>query len=163
MYLCTLTEGSHPQQPHQVCSLFWTSACCTVCVCVAMDGPWVILPFSIWHTLPLSVADEVISWLNGRSSHDFGVKSTSFTHCWRLCSQTFTLSVKVYINGLANRNWYFISVTMRTGDGFGKLILFSFKKVFFQLYTLLLLPTSRVQIPTDFCACGSLKMCIVYS
>lgn len=49
---------------------------CTVCVCVcvAMDGLWVILP-SWYYTLWL--VDEVSSRLNGRIGVNFRVKSTS--------------------------------------------------------------------------------------
>lgn len=47
-----------------------------VCLCIAMDRLWVIL-LSVTHTLFLSLIDEVISWLNGRSNCNVTVKSAT--------------------------------------------------------------------------------------
>lgn len=103
--------------------MFIVSNICMVCVCLCYHG-WTVShpPFMVLHTLPLTVADEVTSRLNGRSDLNFRVKSISdrlafLTYCWGLFFHISMLSVKVYIVSLANKSQHVFPGSVQNGGG----------------------------------------------
>lgn len=151
---------------------------CMVFVCVAMEGPWVILPslyytlflslyytlfLSLCYTLFLAFVDEVISWLNGWSGHDFRGKSTSdsfvsllivkarsFTFL-RFASKLTSPNLQTKIGNRANwrRHWqlYYYWHNSIAGAGLN--------------FTWLLLPRISILVHSDFSGCGILKMSMI--